>query len=155
MFRLTRWPLCPGTGDATRHGAEVNGIWADYGPPIIAACEGRSYECMNWLLTMEHTSPAAARESPERSRGTPSSIPHFNDKPELLTLLLQHGANPNALSEARGEETGGPRRDEEGKCRLVRILLGHGANRHVKDEPGVPLSMSPETRKSSGSWSAN
>jgi hypothetical protein len=146
MFRASLHGRCvPALEMLTRHRADVNGIWDDYGPPIIAACEGRSYECMEWLLSH------GARIS-GRTMGATREIAwnalvhsaHFNDKPELLTLLLERGADPNALSEARGEEGLSALHvsAKKGNVAYVRILITHGADCGLRDGAGrTPLDV--------------
>ena len=146
MFRASLHGRCvPALEMLTSHGADVNGIWDDYGPPIIAACEGRSYECMKWLL-------AHGAQITGRRKGATREVAwnalvhsaHFNDKPELLTLLLGHGADPNARSEARGEEGLAALHvvAKKGNIACVRILLSHGADCHLKDEAGrIPFEV--------------
>jgi hypothetical protein len=146
MFRVSLHARCvPALEKLASHGADVNGIWADYGPPIIAACEGRSYECMEWLLS--HGALIAGRgmgATREVAWNALVHSAHFNDKPELLTLLLERGADPNAVSEARGEEglTALHAVVTNGNVAGVRILLVHGADGRLRDGAGrSPLEV--------------
>src|SRR5262249_26112266 len=142
MFRASLNGRCiPVLELLTAHGGDVNGIWDDHGPPIIAACEARSHECMKWLLThgalIASREPGAARPV---ARNALVHAAHFKDKPQLLTLLLENGADPNEPSEARGEEGLSALHvvARQGNVAGVRILLAHGADRGLKDRTGRP-----------------
>ena len=50
MFRTALYERCiPAMEMLVSHGADIDGIWADYGPPIIASCEGMAPGCMQEL----------------------------------------------------------------------------------------------------------
>jgi ankyrin repeat protein len=140
MFRASLSGRCvPVLELLVGHGGDVNGIWDDYGPPIIAACEGRSYECLRWLLT--HGARIAGRGAGATrpvAWNALVSAAHFKDKPEMLTLLLDHGADPNSPSEATGEEGMSALHvvASQGNIAGVRILLTHGADRRLEDKTG-------------------
>ena len=129
----------------TEHGANMNDIWDDYGPPIIAACEGRTYGCMEWLLAHGARIAGSGRgKTKEVAWNALVHAAHFKDKPELLTLLLEHGADPDARSRARGEEGMAAFHvaAKKGNIPGVKILLKHGAARRLKNDDGkTPLEL--------------
>jgi hypothetical protein len=137
MFRTALYERCiPAMEMLVRHGADVNGIWADYGPPIIASCEGMAPACMRWLLDhgarIDGTGRGATCEVPW------SAVEHAGAfhkwRPELLDLVLERGGDINsrgwrgdtALHAAarRGDVTG------------VERLLREGADARLENSAG-------------------
>jgi ankyrin repeat protein len=136
MFRASLYDRCvPALEMLVSHGADVNGVWDDYGPPIIASCEGRSCETMKWLLTHGATIIGKARgRTQDVSWNALTHAAFSNDCPELLELLIRHGADVNS----RGDEelTALHIAAKTGFIKGVEILLENGANTALKDKAG-------------------
>jgi ankyrin repeat protein len=98
MFRAALYERCvPAMAMLVEHGADVNGVWDDYGPPIIASCEGLAPACMAWLL--DHGALISGR-GPGSTRDVAWDAlvhaAHFHkERPELLRLLIERGGDVN------------------------------------------------------------
>lgn len=136
MFRASLYDRCvPALEMLVSHGADVNGVWDDYGPPLIASCEGRSCETMEWLLIRGATIIGKSRgRTQDVSWNALTHAAFSKDCPELLELLVSHGADVNARSD-KGL-TGLHIAAKTGFVKGVEILLESGANTTLTDKDG-------------------
>lgn len=125
-------------------GAEVNAI-TDEGNAVMEAVKGGHVETLKLLLeakadvkavhrTGEQALMMAARQ---RSYRTPSTEPN----PEIVRLLLAHGADPNAKS--RWDETALMFANTAAK---VKLLAAKGADLEAKDQEGRTALMKASSR---------
>jgi hypothetical protein len=119
-----------------RHGAGIDAVWADYGPPIIAACEGMATGCMRWLLDQGARIDGAG---PGRTREVPwSAVEHaaaFHKwRPELLELVLERGGDIN--SRGWKGQTALHAAARRGDVAGVQRLLRQGADPRITDDAG-------------------
>jgi ankyrin repeat protein len=137
LFRTALYERCiPAMEMLVRHGADINGIWADYGPPIIASCEGMAPACMKWLLDhgarIDGTACGATREVPW------SAVEHaaafYKWRPELLDLILERGGDINSRG-WRGE-TALHAAARRGDMAGVKRLLQQGADASLENATG-------------------
>jgi ankyrin repeat protein len=137
MFRTALYDRCiPALELLVRHGADIDGVWADYGPPIIASCEGMAPGCMRWLLDHGARIAGAARGATRDVQW--SAVAHaasfYQWRPELLDLVLERGGDINSRG-SRGEtalHAAARRGDEAG----VKRLLQHDADARLTDAAG-------------------
>ena len=126
------------------HGADVDKVCQDYGPPIIYAVEGGSCDSMELLL---QRGAKIAGNVPGSDGQTVSwdalkHAGHFNrDNPWMLPLLIEHGAEVNS---AIADQKGGKEHNSalhnvaaKGDIRGVRLLLEHGADAEVENNKGL------------------
>ena len=125
------------------HGADVNRVGNDYGPPLIFACEGSSLKSMAWLL--EHGAQITGSGKSQTKAISWDALKHaafFNKKcPGMLALLLDHGADPNSTA---ADQQGRPElansalhnAAEKGDIKGVKVLLEHGADPQAKNDEG-------------------
>ena len=118
-----------------RHGADVNGVWADYGPPIIASCEAGCLPAMDWLLAnnAKHTGQGRGRKK-KVEWCTFAYLGHFENRHPLMDLLLDHGAKIDAV-DANGH-TALWIAARRGDLEQVEYLLGKGADPKRGDNRG-------------------
>jgi ankyrin repeat protein len=125
-----------------RHGADVDGVGNDYGPPLVFACEGSALKAMACLL--DHGAKITG-EGPGLTETVPwNALKHaayFNRGcPGMLALLLDHGGDPN--SEAVDPVKGVPRGSalhnaaEKEDVEGVKLLLEHGAVPNAQNDRG-------------------
>jgi ankyrin repeat protein len=99
MFRAALYDRCvPALQLLVSHGADVNGVWDDYGPPVIASCEGRAPAALKWLLSHGAQVAGMARGATKEVRW--NAVVHamhcHKHCPELLALTLEHGGDVNS-----------------------------------------------------------
>jgi ankyrin repeat protein len=137
MFRTALYDRCiPAMELLVRHGAGINAVWKDYGPPIIASCEGMAPGCMRWLI--DHGARIAGT-GPGRTREVRwSAVAHAGAFhkwcPELLDLVLDRGGHIN--SRGWKGETALHAAARRGDVAGVQRLLRHGADTRLTDEAG-------------------
>jgi ankyrin repeat protein len=137
MFRAALYDRCvPALELLVQHGADVNRVWDDYGPPIIASCEGMAPACMRCLLEngarIAGSGPGATKEV---SWNAVVHATYFHKRrPELLLTVLAHGGDVN--SRGTGGETALHVAARKGDLAGVRLLLDHGADPGLKDDEG-------------------
>jgi ankyrin repeat protein len=137
MFRAALYDRCiPAMELLVRHGAGVDAVWDNYGPPIIAACEGMAPGCMRWLI--DHGARIAGT-GPGRTREVPwSAVEHaaaFHKwRPELLELVLERGGEINSRG-WRGQ-TALHAAARRGDVAAVQRLLRDGADARLTDDAG-------------------
>lgn len=136
MFRAALYNECVSALELlVRQGAEVNGVWADYGPPLIATCEYPALVCMEWLL--DHGAHIAGRGQGASRLVEWDAVVHaaqvHDEHPELLECLLRRG----------GQVTGHEHGDtalhvvaKRGNIAGVRLLLERGADPDAQDANG-------------------
>jgi uncharacterized protein len=137
MFRTALYERCiPAMEMLVRHGADINGIWDDYGPSIIASCEGMAPACMRWLLDhgarIDGSGPGATREVPWSAVEHAAAFHKW--RPELLDLVLERGGDINSRG-WRGEtalHAAARRGDVAGVERLLRL----GADASLENAAG-------------------
>ena len=109
VMECSNFPLCraslydrciPTIEFLVQHGADVNRVGNDYGPPLIFACEGMALDCMAWLLDngaeITGTGPSLSQSVSWNALKHATS---FNRKcPGMLALLLEHGADVNSTA---------------------------------------------------------
>ena len=151
VMEASNFPLCraatrgnciPTMELLVQHGADVNRICDDYGPPIIHAVEGSSLDSMAWLLDngAEITGSGPGSDGPV----TWNALKHagyFNRRcPGMLALLLEHGADVNSsvIDPVEGTPRGSALHNvaEKGDIAGVKLLLAHGADPNTKNEDG-------------------
>jgi ankyrin repeat protein len=137
MFRAALYERCiPAMDMLVRHGADVNGIWDDYGPPIIASCEGMAPACMRWLLDqgaqIAGTSRGVTRDVPWNAVAHAASFHKW--RPELLEIVLERGGDVNGHG-WRGE-TALHAAARRGDTAGVKWLLQRGADARLTDAAG-------------------
>ena len=124
-----------------QHGADVNRICDDYGPPMIYACEGMSLDSMAWLLDngAEIAGTGPGSDGPV-SWNALKHAGYFNRRcPGMLALLLEHGADVNSsIVDHVGipENTALHNVAQKGDLAGVKLLLAHGADPDAKNESG-------------------
>jgi ankyrin repeat protein len=137
MFRTALYERCiPAMEMLVRHGAGVDAVWDDYGPPIIASCEGMAPGCMRWLLDngarIDGAGPGKTREVPW------SAVEHagafYKWRPELLELVLERGGDVNSRG-WRGQ-TALHAAARRGDVAGVKRLLQAGAELSLTDAAG-------------------
>jgi|GEM_PF-1531768 hypothetical protein len=143
MFRAALYDRCvPALEMLVENGTEVNGVWADYGPPIIASCEGMSLKTMEWLLENGAKITGTGKGKSEKVPwNTLVHAGHFDKhRRGLLALLIEHGCDVN--SQHRDGRNG--KADtalhsvaRKGDVTAVRLLLKNGANPGLKDDDGL------------------
>lgn len=137
MFRACLYDRCiPAIETLARHGALIDGVWADYGPPAIAACEGMAPGCMRWLLErgarIAGSGPGATREV---AWNAVTHAAHFYKwRPEVLEIVLEFGGDVNSQGTREGTPLHAAAR--HGDVKGVRFLLGRGADPTRKDPEG-------------------
>jgi ankyrin repeat protein len=137
MFRTALYDRCiPALEMLVRHGAEIDGVWADYGPPIIASCEGMAPGCMRWL--MDHGARIAGTARGATRDVQWSAVAHAASfhkwRPELLDLVLERGGDIN--SRGWQGETALHAAARRGDLAGVKRLLQHGADARLTDASG-------------------
>lgn len=137
MFRTALYERCiPALEMLVRHGADIDGVWDDYGPPIIASCEGMAPACMRWLL--DHGARIAGAAHGTTREVQWSAVAHaasfYKWRPELLELVLERGGDING----RGKEgeTALHAAARRGDLAGVKRLLQHGADARLTDASG-------------------
>ena len=162
VMEYSNFPLCraslydrciPTLELLVQHGAEVNRVGNDYGPPLIFACEGMALDCMAWLLD---NGAAITGTGPSLSETVSwNALKHagfFNRKCSgMLDLLLEHGADVN--SSVVDEVGGDPETTvlhnvaESGDIAGVELLLTHGADQGAKNGKGQrPVEVARERK---------
>jgi ankyrin repeat protein len=136
MFRAALYDECvPALAMLVAHGADVNGVWADYGPPIIASSENAALACMRWLLD-------SGAVIADRGQGVSKvvewdAVVHaancHKEHPELLQLLLNRGGR---LDGREGGDTALHVVARRGDIAGVNLLLERGANPTARDTRG-------------------
>ena len=141
MCRAALYNRCvPAMEILLAHGADVDGVGNDYGPPLIFSCEGAALDTMAWLL--EHGARIAG-SGPGLSRTVSwDALKHatsFNRGcPGMLDLLLQHGAEVDSGVEdpsapgATALHGAAARGDLKG----VKVLLRYGADPRAGNADG-------------------
>jgi ankyrin repeat protein len=148
MFRTALYERCiPAMEMLVRHGADVNGVWDDYGPPLIATCEGMAPACMRWLLgqgaRMIGTGPGKTR--PVRWNTVAHAAYFHKWHPELLRIVLENGGDVN--SHGIEGETPLHAAARHGDAKAVRLLLERGANPSLHDEANrLPIHVTKNKR---------
>jgi hypothetical protein len=137
MFRTALYDRCiPALEMLVRHGAEIDGVWADYGPPIIASCEGMAPGCMRWLIDHGARIAGTARGATRDVRW--SAVAHAASfhkwRPELLELVLERGGDIN--SRGWQGETALHAAARRGDLAGVKRLLQQGADARLTDASG-------------------
>jgi uncharacterized protein len=137
MFRTALYERCiPAMELLVRHGAGIDGVWKDYGPPIIASCEGMAPGCMRWLLDqgarIAGTGPGKTREI--RWSAVAHAGAFHKWCPELLELVLERGGDVNSRG-WRGE-TALHAAARRGDVAGVQRLLRQGADARLTDDAG-------------------
>jgi ankyrin repeat protein len=137
MFRAALYERCiPAMDLLVRYGADVDGVWDDYGPPLIASCEGMAPECMRWLLDRGARIAGAARGVTRDVQW--SAVAHAASfhkwRPELLVLVLERGGDINSHG-SRGE-TALHAAARRGDIAGVRWLLQRDADPGLTDAAG-------------------
>jgi hypothetical protein len=126
------------------HGADANFQDNDHGTPLMHAAVGGNLEIVRVLLGLN----ADANSQHTADGSTPMHI-FFSSNgkhPQIVQLLLEHGANPNARNNkcqtplhlvSSSESVASAWRFE-----VARILLAHGADVYPKDDEGrTPMQV--------------
>jgi ankyrin repeat protein len=148
LFRASLYDRCvPALELLVRHGADVNGVWDDWGPPIRAACEGQAPACLDWLLDhgahLTGTAPGATRSVTWNA--VLEAAYYQKTCPALLPNIIAHGGDVNT----HGPEGETPLHvtARRGDLAGVRLLLDHGADPSLKDNAGRrPLDVTRNKR---------
>jgi ankyrin repeat protein len=125
-----------------QHGADVNRVTQDYGPPLIFAIEGSALDSMEFLL--ENGAQIAGSGPSETQTVSWDALKHatsFNQKcPGMLDLLIEHGADVNSpvVDQHGGDDyyTALHGAAEKGDIKGVKLLLRHGADPTSKNGRG-------------------
>ena len=141
MCRAALYDRCvPAMEILLEHGAEVDRVGNDYGPPLIFACEGSALETMAWLL--EHGARIAG-SGPSLSRTvTRDALKHatsFNRGcPGMLDLLLERGAEVDSGVEdpSAPGATALHGAAAKGDLKGVKVLLQYGADPQAENAEG-------------------
>jgi ankyrin repeat protein len=136
MFRAALYDDCvPALAMLAARGAAVNGVWADYGPPLIATCENAALGCMRWLL--DNGAAIAGRAQGVSKMVEWDAVVHaaqcHKEHPDLLRLLLDRGGDVN------GREGGDSALHvvaRRGDIAGVKLLLERGADPAGRDSRG-------------------
>jgi ankyrin repeat protein len=133
LFRASLYDRCvPALEMLVRHGADINAVWDDWGPPLRAACEGMAPACLSWLLKhgarIAGSGPGATKEVSWNA--LVDAVYYHKRCPELLQTLLAHGGDVN--SRGAGGDTALHVAARRGDVAGVRFLLQRGA------DPGLP-----------------
>lgn len=137
LFRAALYDRCvPALAMLVRHGADVNGVWDDWGPPIRAACEGMAPACLSWLLQNgARIAGRGAGATKEVAWNAVVDAAHYQKRcPELLPVILAHGGDVNSRG-ATGE-TALHVTARKGDVAAVRLLLHRGADSRLPDDAG-------------------
>ena len=147
MFRAALYERCvPAMDLLVRSGADINGVWDDYGPPIIASCERQALGCLKWLL--ENGAAAVGSGEGATQRVEWNAVVHaaYSHKthPDLLEHLVEQGGDLD------GRDAGqtalhvlARRRDAPG----VRLLLDKGASPTITGNNGrLPVAVTRNQR---------
>ncbi len=122
------------------HGAKVDRVGNDYGPPLIFAVEGANIDCMRLLL--EKGAKISGSGESLTQTITWDALKHatsFNRRtPGMLALLLEYGADANSKvpdpSTPNASALHGAA--EKGDIKGVRLLLEHGADPYMENGQG-------------------
>lgn len=142
MFRAALYGRCvPAMEMLVASGADINGVWADYGPPIIASCEGMSLTTMRWLL--ENGAQITGEAEGATKKVFWNALIHaalFEKHCRgFLALLLEFGADVNTIHPTKHGFVSTALHSVAGKGDVtgVRFLLKNGANTEISDSDGL------------------
>jgi ankyrin repeat protein len=146
MFRAALYDRCvPAMEMLVAHGADVNAVRDDYGPPIIASCEGIAVESMRWLLD---NGAAVASRGPGVSRlvewdAVVHAADRHKERPELLRMLLERGGYVTGRERGNTALHVVARRGDI----AVKLLLDRGADARARDAKGrTPVEVTRSTQ---------
>lgn len=145
----TRGGCVPTMELLVNHGADVDQVCQDYGPPIIYAVEGSSLDSIAFLLDngAKIAGVGAGSEEPV-SWDALKHAGHFNRKtPDLIPLLLKHGAeiNNDIVDQKGGKDHNTALHNvaQKGDIEGIKLLLKHGADLNATNNKGQkPVEMS-------------
>lgn len=128
------------------HGADVNRVGNDYGPPLIFAVEGSNLDCMKLLL--EHGANISGSGESLTQTVTWDALKHatsFNrGTPGMIALLLEFGADVHSTvpDPSTPDATALHGAAEKGDIKGVKLLLEYGADPQKKDGQGqLPIDV--------------
>ena len=105
---------------------------------IHAAVESRDISAVRHLLSVD---PTCVNDRDGRGR-TPLYLAAWVDQPDILTLLLQKGGDPNIGASWKGNARPLHVASRNGHAEIVRRLIAAGATVNIKDDDGdTPLLL--------------